>query len=237
MTATLASLDDMLRESQAYENRFFQISRNNQVKWDKRHLNVFGPEYYHFTRKFPEILCGLAHRDLGEKIRHWLVTILYSEMGRENYDAAHSKLFEKLLLSAGLRDFEINRENHFEETDKLVNQLKVIYLNAPLPFALGAQYMLEAQADNMLKQFYCAFVRLVDNNFANDKPDFFTIHETDELQHQIAMRDCLNCNMARENWNDVSDGARECLTLFSDFWNRLEGEVTRINSHSNQLLP
>jgi pyrroloquinoline quinone (PQQ) biosynthesis protein C len=228
---TLASLDNMHRSSEAYENKFFELARSCQTSWDRRHLNVFGPEYYYFTENFPAILCGLAKRELGENIRHWLITILYSEMGREDFQSAHFKLFKKLLLDSGLTELEIEGKEHYKETIGLVESLRKIYETASLSYALGAQYMLELQADYMLKQFYCAFVCLNGCHFEKNKPEFFKIHETDELQHQIAMRDCLDCNMARENWSDVTDGASECLKLFSAFWKRLGDETMKINSH------
>jgi pyrroloquinoline quinone (PQQ) biosynthesis protein C len=166
--------------------------------------------------EFPSILSKLIARVKDEQLRFLLVGILYSELGSGEFESAHFMLFRKLLEQAGVHVANLQDVPTREATRNLISGLYQIYEHDPFLVALGAQYILEAQADNMLTQIRDGFAKL--DRLKGRPLQFFVVHSVEEPKHISAMRDCINRAVAVGDTDLVSAGAKKCLDLFGNFW-------------------
>jgi pyrroloquinoline quinone (PQQ) biosynthesis protein C len=187
MTIFFARFDNAIHRHAAWNNPIFEAFRSAEKPWPGwKFIQVIGPDYLFVTKRFPSILSLLIARVTDEKLRSLLVGILHSELGSGDFRTAHYRLFENLLHIAGLSNY--STENVRASTKGLVDGLRKIYRDRPLLVALGAQYTLEAQAENMLTQLHEGF-RDIEKN--SGPLDFFKVHQVEEINHIAAMRPAL----------------------------------------------
>ena len=216
----------LMVSSKAWDNSFFQLAtelRRSSVPAKTEVLQIVCNQYLYFTENFPDILCSLAARTRDNEIRALLISILYSELGGENYARAHPRLFRDCMKSVQLEIPKAYTNILTPSTTKLVRELRELYAERPINIAIGAQFMLEAQADNMLRRLkeLFHFPLTVDDTF-------FTAHETDEILHDEAMqRVLIRLSKTESSRRQIAGGCKICLQLFGDFW---EGVFRKISS-------
>jgi len=177
-------------------------------------------EYLAFTSRFPDILSRLVGRVDGA-LMFWLVQILYSELGSGDETRSHDRLFRQLCFDIGLREEDIIDHVVLESTAQLNRELLKLYDSGALWAAIGAQFALEIQADNMLRELRTAF-EVVDypgHSIRGGIP-FFEVHECEEPEHIVAMK----CLVAKGLQNGMQrkcmeEGVMRCTQLFGAFWN------------------
>ena len=118
----------------------------------------------------------------------------------------------------------IQDKPQYKETRELVDELARIYAREDLPYALGAQFALETQADNMLIQLGTGFSVFERWNQLRLKKNFFEVHREEEPEHFAAMRKCIEFYEFQDE-KMVRDGSMRCLELLANFWIRLEREL------------
>jgi pyrroloquinoline quinone (PQQ) biosynthesis protein C len=215
-------IDETIRRSKAWDNPLFQEFRSPQLRWPGWPIaRVVGPEYFYVTRTFPKILSILVARVDSEQLRAYLVRILYEELGSGDLKNAHFQLFRSVLEKAGADHIEGKRRQRKRETLALVDGLTKIYRDRELSVALGAQYALEFQAENMLSQLYEGFSKVIRDR----RLEFFEVHWTQEVGHIQTMRECLTEAALDEDEAAILEGATECVELFGNFWAAFEPEL------------
>jgi pyrroloquinoline quinone (PQQ) biosynthesis protein C len=150
-----------------------------------------------------------------------LVRILYEELGSGDFEKAHFQLFRSVLEKVEAGDIKEERRQRKRETLALVDGLAEIYRDRELFVALGAQYALEFQAENMLNQLHEGFSKVI----RDGELEFFQVHWTQEVGHIQAMRECLTGAALREDEPAVLEGTNACLELFGNFWAAFESEL------------
>lgn len=208
-------VDELIRSHEAWSNGFFAYAATGP-KWTSSDLAAFGWEYFWFTKAFPGILTQLAARVDDDYLRGFLIEIIYSELGKENRQRMHSELYRRLLSDTPQPPDQGPR---LPTTIQLIDGLNELYTSAPLPVALGAQYALERQAENMLQRFHVGFERAGATDFQRE---FFAVHEVDEPDHITAMQGALSRFLNEHQERPaVLAGVRRCLDLFAGFWEGL----------------
>lgn len=210
-------LEQYAKEHHAHKNEFFaSVSKNGP--WSTEQVSVIGPQYYFFTKHFPKSLSKLIARTSSDKTRNLLVQILYSELGGNDYEAAHHTLFYQALSSKGIEDKVIFTTPPFDETHSLVEGIDNLFAQEPLLMGLGAEYALEIHADPMIEG--------LKNGFNGVNLQFFRVHAVDEPQHIINVRECLlGDEVAQDNWQLIEYGAEKILELFYKFWMKIHKEL------------
>ncbi|MDO9708035.1 iron-containing redox enzyme family protein [Paracraurococcus lichenis] len=230
MTTSLimSAINEKIARSRAWSNPVFERSRRGP--WSCEDARVIGFEYLAFTAAFPKMLSALCARVDDDGMRALLVEILHSELGSGNPENAHARLFVRLLASC-LDAQEVTRalaerpQGRLPSTRDFLRGLQALYAEAPLSRALGAQYALEFQADNMLESLSRGFhaMRLDERNL-----EFFRVHEVEEKDHirlmQIALQRLLHNGEDKE---ELMQGAQACTGLFSAFWHGIGEALAR----------
>lgn len=210
------SLRLIIESSPAWKNDTFSRMENGLELQSLRRLSL---EYLHFTESFPDILSRLICRVDGE-LMFWLVQILHSELGNGVEADSHDRLFRRLCLDIGVSKSDLIQGPKLDSTKKFVHSLRELYGKGPLWQAIGAQFALEYQADNMLRKLRDAYQILESDTKAESEGiHFFKVHEDEEPEHVAAMEKLIAKGLGSESQKaDIEQGTMACVDEFGRFW-------------------
>lgn len=228
MFRDFTSVTQCIRDSNAWNNAAFVKFESGL---DLENLRFISREYLFFTEAFPDILGKLIGRVDGG-MKFWLVQIIYSELGTGKEAESHSRLFQRLCGDVGLVKHQLVGGPALASTRKFLKDLASLYEHGDIWRAIGCQYALEFQADNMLRQLRKAY-RILDqhNSSRSDGMYFFDIHEKEEPGHIAAMENVIAKGLKTfEDYTLMESGVDDCIRLFAMFWNGVSEEMDRVGA-------
>lgn len=207
-----ASIEALLQEipqHPAVKNKFFNHIR--QTPLSREELVRFGSQYYRWVEAFPKILAGLAFNVDNDDCRFEVTQILYSELGKGDKRAIHSRLLLDVFEALDISRDELLSIPAGPATTGLIDGLNTLYHDSSTPTALGAQLALEGMALHMITQLYDGFQHY---RLSPKELSYFTLHLVEEKEH-------IDWAITAIENNRITQcvlGFKQCLDLIAAFW-------------------
>jgi chlorite dismutase len=150
----------------------------------KMHAEVVGTFWHHFSSLAPQIMCIAASKVSNNLMRHYIVQIIYEELGSRNHRLIHPDLFLDCLADIGVSDSR--------RSDLVVRHLFKVSLGMLLKMMneaqsdselLGILLELEIDAEENIATILKALCFDEASEYSANKSSFFRIHKIAEAEH------------------------------------------------------
>lgn len=214
----LQNIKAMIEDSGINHNEFYQHFRAAPLALPT--LKKVFQEYFYYIRTFPQILAGTSHRVESELIRMKLARTVVSELG-DGVGEAHFIMFERVLSGVGVKLDDWKHVAYAPETQKLVDGLRVLFLEKPTRYSIGAHYVIEEFGFPMIANLYEGF-RLYDG-WKHEDFTYFYLHMLVETDHVAWISEAvMDAASDPEAIAEIEEGARQVLVLLNQFWKGLK---------------
>lgn len=216
----LLRIKEMIYSSNINDNDFYRTFRHSKLLPPEILKTVF-QQYYYYIRTFPQILAGTSHRVTNEVVRLRLARTVVSELG-DGVGDPHFVLFERVLKSVGVELDDWNTASYIAEAAALVNGLKDLFLAKPVPYAIGAHYVIEEFGFPMIVALYEGFRRYP--GWKHEDFTYFFLHLVVESEHVAWIEEALTNQLAcdPDSAAQIEAGAAAVLQLLGNFWRGLD---------------
>lgn len=224
-TATVEQVKKMVAESGINENVFYETFRKEPLP--SAVLKEVFQQYYLYIRTFPQILSGLAPRVEDELIRKKISRTVVSELGDDEGEP-HFVMFENALKGIGVELDDYRTVKHAPEAEKLVADLRRLFLEESPNCAIGAHYVIEEFGFPMIVNLYEGF-RLY-SGWEHEDYNYFYLHILIESNHVDWIQEALLAAATDESARaEIISGAAQVLDSLSAFWKGLDRIATSQN--------
>jgi hypothetical protein len=245
----LLNLESIVRSDRVFENRYeadsqevidwtaYFYKRANvpeifQGTWDrlntksKIHSEVIGTFWHHFSSLAPQIISLAAYKVSNNLMRHYIVQVLFEELGGRNHRVIHPDLFLDCLDSIGVgeakRDDLVRSYLPFASLAYLSHIMSSAKSDSKI---LGILLGLEIDAEENIHTIANALSYNEEARVKIETSAFFRIHRVAESEHirldvSNFLRFCPT-EKAKEEFNEGFDEAVQFWRLFWQGMNRI----------------
>lgn len=190
------------------------------------HAEIIGTFWHHFSALAPQVMSIASAKVDNNLMRHYIVQIIFEELGTRNYRLIHSDLFLDAIESIG-----VTTERRKELVNKYLAKLGLNDLTSIMNEAksnseiLGILLGLEIDANENIQTIFDSLA--YNEEIAQEVKDtpFFTIHRIAEDEH-------IRLDVANFLRFCKTDQEKECFTYGFDkavlFWKKYWGEMASI---------
>jgi pyrroloquinoline quinone (PQQ) biosynthesis protein C len=220
--STRQFLDDLhteLPRHQSLNNNFYDYFISTTLS--ENQMSLFCRQWSYWVYHLPKMICALAARVTDDNVFCEISTTLYEELGSDNPEKAHWKMFNKVAYGYGLTDQQISAVPLLPETHSLVEGMYNLYANEPELVGLGAAFAVEGWALHNLSHQYEGYRKY---NLSHSDLEYYYVHLICEYDHANGYKDILskaldNAFMDATNKSLFLEGYNTNLNLFVGFWN------------------
>lgn len=195
----------------------------------KLHAEVIGTFWHHFSSLAPQVMSLAAYKVSNNLIRHYIVQVVFEELGSRNHRMVHPDLFLDCLLEIGVEDGR--RE---ELVRKYLNSVSLSYLQKSMNDArsdskiLGILLGLEIDAEENISTILDALsYDDMSSELANKSP-FFRIHKVVETEHiRLDVANFLRFCPGEREKAEFKEGFDEAVLFWRMYWAGIASIIDR----------
>lgn len=214
------SLDAEIDKTDAKDNAFYARFREERLQ--RQELQFFCDQYFYYIRTFPQILAGLSHRVADETVRVELAKTIVSELGDGDVSKIHFELFKNAVAPLGVEISDWQTISHIAEANGLVDGIRELFLEGPIPAALGAHYTIEYTGLPMIECLYEGFRQYP--GWTVESMEYFHIHMLVETEHVEWISSAVEGALPEDS-DVVRKGALEMAHLLGSFWSGVDAAI------------
>lgn len=186
----MCQLDEQVARWHLLQHPFYQEWQAGRL--NRRALQLYAAQYYRHVIAFPEHLCRLAARTVGD-LRELIEENLAEEL---NPRCMHPQLWRDFAAAVGANDAALDHSVELPGTRTLVDTYRRICCERPLPEAVAALYAYEAQVPEIATQKIAGLRRFY--GVRDEKGlAYFAVHEEADKRHRAAWRGWLEQHSPR----------------------------------------
>ncbi len=198
---------------------FFEIEKRIAVK-NMALAEIVGTFWHHFSSLAPQVMSMAAAKVDSNLMRHYIVQIIYEELGTRNHRLIHPDLFLDAIESVGVTDKKRSDliSNHF-------NKLGFSYLNQIMSEAksnseiLGILLGLEIDANENIQTILDSLAYDAKAEEVLISTPFFKIHRIAEDEHiRIDVANFLRFCQTEQEKEEFTDGFDKAVHFWNIYW-------------------
>lgn len=201
-------------------NGIFQETWNRLKNQSKSNAEIVGTFWHHFSALAPQVMSMAAYKVSNNLMRHYIVQVIFEELGSRSHRMVHSDLFLDCLTGVGTTD-----SRRKELVRKYLPYVSFDYLQKIMSNAqtdsqvLGILLGLEIDAEENIKTIYDALSFDSQSTDIVEKSSFFRIHKIVESEHiRLNVANFLRfCPSDREKAEFVQ-GFDEAVLFWKMYW-------------------
>lgn len=187
------------------------------------HAEVVGTFWHHFSALGPQVMSLGAAKVDNNLIRHYIVQILFEELGTRNHRLIHPDLFLDTIESIGVRDLRRNEivANHLFKMnfDFLISTMNEAKTNSEI---LGVLLGLEINANENIQTIFDALSYNNEIRRIIQETPFFKIHRIAEDEHiRIDVANFLRFCQNEQQKSDFIAGFDKSVLFWKNYWNAM----------------
>ena len=210
-------IDRQISKTQCLNNNFYELIKRERLSAAAAKAVV--EQYFYYIRTFPKFLAGLSYRVDSEVTRYNLARTVCSELGEGHPGGEHFKMFEKAVAPLGITGLNENWNNveYCPEVSALVKGVEKMFMESPVPAALGGHYTVEKTGLPMIDSLYRGFG--FSDKCTIDSNEYYYLHLVIEKDHVDWIEEAVNQYVdSKENVELIINGAIEMAGMLSNFW-------------------
>lgn len=196
---------------------------------DKLKAEVVGTFWHHFSSLAPQVMSMAAYKVSNNSMRHYIVQVIFEELGSRNHRMIHPDLFLDCLTEIGVKD---NRRD--ELVRKYLSLASFEYLLNIMNDAksdskiLGILLGLEIDAEENISTILDALSYDTSSDEIANKSSFFRIHKIVEIEHiRLDVSNFLRFCPNEKDKNDFMLGFDEAVSFWKMYWNGISSVIDR----------
>lgn len=187
------------------------------------HTEIVGTFWHHFSALAPQVMSMASAKVDNNLMRHYIVQIIFEELGTRNHRLIHPDLFLDAIESVGVttqRRKELVGKHlsklGFNELCAIMNEAKT---NSEI---LGILLGLEIDANENIQSIYDALIFSTEAEEILDKTPFFKIHRIAEDEHiRLDVANFLRFCQTEEEKADFTQGFDKAVLFWKNYWNAM----------------
>jgi hypothetical protein len=201
-------------------NEIFAITWEKIKNNDKNNSAIIGTFWHHFSSLAPKVMSIAAGKVSNNLIRHYIVQIIFEELGSRNHRLIHPDIFLDCLYELDVNDQERNRI-----ITKYVHKMPFQSLLSIMDNAnsdskiLGILLGLEIDAEENITTIHDGLIYNEKSMNVVKKSSFFRIHKIAEKEHiRLNVANFLKFCPTDENKQDFLEGFDEAVNFWRIYW-------------------
>ena len=189
-------------------------------------MEVIGTFWHHFSSLAPQVMCIAAAKVSNNLMRHYVVQVIFEELGSRNHRMIHPDIFldtlGKLEVSDLRRGVLVNKYLTFLSFDYLIKVMNDANSDSKL---LGILLGLEIDANENISTVYDALSYSDEAEEIVRKSPFFVMHKVVEDEHiRLDVSNYLRFCPTEKDKEEFREGFDQAVLFWKMYW---EG-ITRI---------
>ncbi len=191
-------------------------------------LQAFCPHYFYFSYRQVVAFSGLFTKvdPLDRESLAMLADVLHEELGRDDPEQVHSRLFECFAASVNVTpaDLRIDPEQVLPGVRAYVAELERAFGHGSRPEALAAYLFLESSAVDTYAPLVKSLLAL---GYGDADVEFFERHAGVEPEHAAAAEEMMRRHGLSEEDAAVRAQTQRLALLWREFWEQIDGHCRR----------
>ena len=231
-----ANSPTVIKETQGFSERA-KISTIFSETWrrlstrSKVNAEVIGTFWHHFSSLAPQVMCIAAAKVSNNLMRHYIVQIIFEELGSRKYKMIHSDIFldclQELKVTDSRRGQLVNKYLPLLSFDYLLKIMNEADSDSKL---LGILLGLEIDAEENISTVFDALSSDEEAGKITQESLFFRIHKVVEVEHiRLDVANYLRFCPTPKEKEEFQEGFDEAVLFWKMFWDG----ITRIIDKEN----
>jgi hypothetical protein len=208
------------RERANIDQIFEKMKTMNETP-SKTTANVVGASWLSFSSWVPKLLILNALKVTSNLMRHYIIQIVFEELGSRKKEEIHSDLFAQTLREIGITNLDIWKVQDAFGLD-LFNELYSKSENASSDAeVLGLNLGLEINAKENIETLFNSLAYSEDARSRVENSLFFKIHKIVETEHiRLTVSNFLRFCPTEGDKHDFMNGFDYSIAYWNEFWDR-----------------
>jgi hypothetical protein len=197
----------------------------------KTNADVVGTFWHHFSALAPQVMSLAAYKVSNNLIRHYIVQVIFEELGSRSHRMVHSDIFLDCLSSVGTDD-----KKREELVRKYLPYVSFDYLQKIMSNAqtdshvLGILLGLEIDAEENIKTIYDALSFDKTSAGLVEISSFFRIHKIVESEHiRLNVANFLRFCPTETEKTEFIQGFDEAVLFWKMYWSGISSVLDKEN--------
>ena len=215
-----------------WTNMFYKMANVDKIfeeTWmrlkfrSKTKAAVIGTFWHHFSSLAPKVMSIASAQVSNNLMRHYIVQIIFEELGSRNHRLIHPDLFLDCLQQIGITDHDRINLISKNLSKFPFEYLKTIMTNASTDgMSLGILLDLEIDAEENIQTLFDALSYDEESSELVEKSSFFRIHKIAEKEHiRLNVANFLRFCPSEESKSEFLSGFNQAVHFWRLYWNAI----------------